>query len=65
MSTLKENMLTLVAVIVAIVAGLTLQFTQDLPILATSIIGVGLGILAGYIVYLITVFVNKRKNKQK
>ena len=53
MNAIRENLVTIVAVAVAIIVGLVLQYIFKLPLLVTAVIGVLMGMLIGFILFVI------------
>lgn len=50
MKTLKDNYLSLLIIIFAVVLSFVLQYAFDLPLIAGAFIGVLLGILCGFLI---------------
>ncbi|MDO5374878.1 hypothetical protein [Staphylococcus rostri] len=59
MKTLKDNYLSLLIIIFAVVLSLVLQYSFNLPLIAGAFIGVLLGILCGFILQ----WVRSKSNK--
>lgn len=61
----KENMMTIIAVVIAIIVGVTIQQVYDLPLIVTAVISLVLGLFIGFIVRTISAIVGKHNEKKK
>src|SRR5699024_5825090 len=63
LSILKENTITVSAIVIAIIVTIILHYRYQCPALVSAVVAIFLGFFIGFIIFLIQVIVTKNKKK--